>query len=232
MTCRLISRIALIAFFSYFSSSDMKSTPTDAQERLPADLAFAACDTDNTPAVSDRHLQPLSDRMIGDIEAKNMARESAILVRIFKEESELEVWKEDKAGRYALLWTYPMCRWSGELGPKIKQGDRQAPEGFYTITPNMMNPNPNYLAIDTGGPNAYDRANGRTGAFLMTHGDCSSGGCYANDLRADGTNLRAGPRIVLEWTKIIPDPGISVPYDPPEHGQASRLAAPNVLDNA
>jgi hypothetical protein len=78
------------------------------------------------------------------------------------------------------LKTYPICRWSGELGPKVKLGDRQAPEGFYTITPGQMNPNSNYyLAINTGFPNSYDRANGRTGEFLMIHGDCSSAGCYA-----------------------------------------------------
>ena len=125
-------------------------------------------------------MQPLSDRMLADIESKNMAKESPILVRVFKEESELEIWKEDKSGRFALLHTYPICRWSGELGPKIKQGDRQAPEGFYTITPGLMNPNSNYyLAINIGFPNAYDRANGRTGAFVMIHGDCSSAGCYA-----------------------------------------------------
>ncbi len=109
-----------------------------------------------------------------------MAKKSPILVRIFKEESELEVWKEDQSGRFVLLRTYPICRWSGELGPKIKQGDRQAPEGFYTITPALMNPNSSfYLAINMGFPNAYDRANGRSGAFLMIHGDCSSSGCYA-----------------------------------------------------
>ena len=88
-----------------------------------------------------------------------MSKESAILVRIFKEESELEVWKEDRNGHFALLKTFPICRWSGDLGPKIKEGDRQAPEGFYTITPGLMNPNSNYyLAINTGFPNAYDRA--------------------------------------------------------------------------
>lgn len=125
-------------------------------------------------------MQPLSDKMLAEIENKNMAKESPILVRIFKQESELEVWKEDKNGQFALLKSYPICRWSGELGPKIKQGDRQAPEGFYTITPGLMNPNSSYyLAINTGFPNAYDRANGRTGAFLMIHGDCSSAGCYA-----------------------------------------------------
>jgi murein L,D-transpeptidase YafK len=147
---------------------------------ISAAVALAGCDTDGTPAVNGRHMQPLSDRLLADIESKNMAKESPILVRIFKEESELEVWKEDKTGRFALLRTYPICRWSGELGPKIKQGDRQAPEGFYTITPSLMNPNSQYyLAINTGFPNAYDRANDRSGAFLMIHGDCSSAGCYA-----------------------------------------------------
>ncbi|HLK81731.1 MAG TPA: murein L,D-transpeptidase family protein [Xanthobacteraceae bacterium] len=109
-----------------------------------------------------------------------MPRESPILIRIFKEEAELEVWKQDAEGKFALLKTYPICRWSGELGPKIKEGDRQAPEGFYTITPGQMNPNSNYyLAFNLGFPNAYDKANDRTGAFLMVHGDCSSAGCYA-----------------------------------------------------
>jgi murein L,D-transpeptidase YafK len=78
------------------------------------------------------------------------------------------------------LKTYPICRWSGDLGPKVKEGDRQAPEGFYQITPGLMNPNSNYyLAFNLGFPNTYDKANDRTGAFLMVHGDCSSRGCYA-----------------------------------------------------
>jgi len=152
-----------------------------ASAAIAAALALAGCNTETgTSAVNGRHMQPLSDRMLAEIESKNMVKESPILVRIFKEESELEIWKQDKSGRFALLHTYPICRWSGELGPKFKQGDRQAPEGFYTITPGLMNPNSNYyLAINTGFPNAYDRANGRTGAFLMIHGDCSSAGCYA-----------------------------------------------------
>ena len=111
---------------------------------------------------------------------RNMPKRSPILIRIFKEESELEVWKQDTTGRFELLKVYPICRWSGDLGPKITEGDRQAPEGFYTITPGLMNPNSNYyLAINTGFPNAYDRANDRHGGFLMIHGDCSSRGCYA-----------------------------------------------------
>jgi murein L,D-transpeptidase YafK len=151
-----------------------------AAAAICAALALAACDTDGIAPATLRSLQPLSPQMLAEIDKRNMSKESPILVRIFKEESELEVWKEDQSGRMALLKTYPICRWSGDLGPKVKQGDRQAPEGFYTITPSLMNPNSNYyLSINLGFPNAYDRANGRTGSFLMIHGDCSSAGCYA-----------------------------------------------------
>jgi murein L,D-transpeptidase YafK len=147
---------------------------------VAAAVALAGCNTESTSGLNGRHMQPLSERMLADLESRKMAKESPILVRIFKEESELEVWKVDKTGRFALLRTYPICRWSGELGPKIQQGDRQAPEGFYTITPGLMNPNSHYyLAINTGFPNAYDQANGRSGQFLMIHGDCASAGCYA-----------------------------------------------------
>ena len=149
-----------------------------ASSAVVAAITLAGCG--GRPVTSARHMQPLSERMLAEFKAKKMEKESPILLRIFKEEAELEVWKQDDSGRFALLRAYPICRWSGELGPKIKTGDRQAPEGFYSITPGLMNPNSdNYLAINTGFPNAYDRANGRTGAFLMIHGGCSSSGCYA-----------------------------------------------------
>jgi murein L,D-transpeptidase YafK len=141
---------------------------------------LAGCGVDPTPSVSSRHVQPLSEKTTAELDKKNMGARSPILIRIFKEEAELELWKENDTGRFALFRTYPICRWSGELGPKIKSGDRQAPEGFYSITPEQMNPNSNYyLAFNIGFPNAYDKANGRTGGFLMVHGDCASVGCYA-----------------------------------------------------
>ena len=146
---------------------------------LAAAIALAGCDADKlTP--NGRALAPLSEKMLATLAEKNMDKGSPILVRIFKEESELEVWKKNRDGEFALLKTYPICRWSGDLGPKKREGDRQAPEGFYTITPAQMNPNSNYyLAFNTGFPNAYDRAHGYTGSELMVHGDCSSRGCYA-----------------------------------------------------
>lgn len=152
-----------------------------ASVALLAAVALAGCQTDgsvsNLPA---KALKPVSAAMRAELEKKQMPLESPILVRIFKEEAELEVWKQDANGQFALLKTYPICRWSGELGPKIKQGDRQAPEGFYAITPGQMNPNSSYyLSFNLGFPNAFDRAYDRTGQFLMVHGDCSSAGCYA-----------------------------------------------------
>jgi murein L,D-transpeptidase YafK len=117
---------------------------------------------------------------IKEMEALNMDRAAPILIRIYKEESTLEVWKQDRSGKFALLNSYPICKFSGNLGPKIMQGDHQAPEGFYDIAPNQMNPNSSeYLAFNTGFPNAYDRSLGRTGSFLMVHGGCRSVGCYA-----------------------------------------------------
>ena len=114
------------------------------------------------------------------MEGLNMERAAPVLVRLYKQESVLEVWKQDRTGRFALLTTYPICRFSGKLGPKVSEGDRQAPEGFYDVTPEQMNPlSHEYLAFNIGFPNAFDRSLGRNGSFLMVHGGCRSVGCYA-----------------------------------------------------
>ncbi len=127
-----------------------------------------------------KHLRPLSPQTIAKLKAIGSSPSEAILIRIFKEESVLELWKRRADGTYKLFKTYDICRWSGLLGPKFKEGDKQAPEGFYTVTPGRMNPNSSYyLSFDTGFPNKFDRAHGRTGSNLMIHGDCSSAGCYA-----------------------------------------------------
>jgi len=134
-------------------------------------------DSNPLPAKATKELPPA---LLALLRQKKMPKHSPIVVRIFKEEAELEVWKQDSSGHFQLLKTFPICRWSGDLGPKLHQGDRQAPEGFYTVTPELMNPNSNYyLAINTGFPNSFDKANNRNGSLLMIHGDCSSMGCYA-----------------------------------------------------
>ncbi len=113
------------------------------------------------------------------LEGTGLALGDPVLIRIFKEESALEIWVR-KDGRFKHALTYPICTWSGRLGPKLREGDGQSPEGFYFASSRQLNPNSNYhRAINIGFPNAFDRAQGRTGTYLMIHGSCVSIGCYA-----------------------------------------------------
>lgn len=123
---------------------------------------------------------PIPAKLQMEMRENGMSTKDPVLVRIFKQESELELWKRDKTGKFALLKTYPMCRWSGKLGPKTTQGDRQAPEGFYTVNANRLNPASKFhLSFNLGYPNRLERAKGYSGSALMVHGACSSAGCYA-----------------------------------------------------
>ena len=100
-----------------------------------------------SPQVAGQGDKGMPAELLSLLRQKKMAKNSPILVRIFKEEAELEVWKQDATGRFQLLKTYPICRWSGDLGPKLYEGDRQAPEGFYTITPGLMNPHSSFYLV-------------------------------------------------------------------------------------
>ncbi len=104
---------------------------------------------------------------------------SPIYMRIFKAEQILELWiKVGKA--YKLLNTYPILKTSGILGPKEYEGDRQNPEGIYFVTKGRLNRFSKYhLAINIGYPNKLDRELGRTGSFIMIHGNKKSIGCFA-----------------------------------------------------
>ena len=148
---------------------------------LAGGVMLAGCNSDEISLASNAKAnRPVPPKLIAEMTEKDMDLQSPILVRLFKQEAELEVWKQDRSGRFALLKTYPICRWSGDLGPKVREGDRQAPEGFYSISPAQMNPqSAYYLSFNTGYPNAYDKALGHSGSQLMVHGDCSSRGCYA-----------------------------------------------------
>jgi murein L,D-transpeptidase YafK len=143
-------------------------------------LVPARCLGEDANQLPEKATKELSPELLSLLHKWKMPEHSPIILRIFKEEAELEVWKQDTTGRFHILKIYPICRWSGDLGPKLHEGDRQTPEGFYSITPKLMNPNSNfYLAINIGFPNAFDKANDRDGSFLMIHGDCASSGCYA-----------------------------------------------------
>src|SRR3954471_11004047 len=145
-------------------------SPPEATTKEPA----------KAPKLPAKATKKLPAELLSLLQQKKMPIHSPILVRVFKEEAELEVWKQDTTGHFQILKTYPICRWSGDLGPKFWEGDGQTPEGFYSVTPAQMNPHSNYyLAINIGFPNSFDKANKRDGSLLMIHGDCRSAGCYA-----------------------------------------------------
>ena len=139
-------------------------------------MALAGCNYSNLPKAE----RPVPSVLVAKMRQLAMKDTAPIFIRIFKEESQMEIWKQQDDGRFALLKSYSICKWSGKLGPKKQEGDRQAPEGFYTVTRAQMNPDSNYyLSFNIGYPNAYDRSLGRTGSNLMVHGACSSSGCYS-----------------------------------------------------
>ena len=141
--------------------------------------ALGACQ-DSSFRSSGRAYAPIPSDVLALMSSKGTNAHQPILIRTYKKEAELEIWKMRADGRYVHLKTFPMCRWSGQLGPKTREGDRQVPEGFYTITPGQMNPNSNYyLSFNVGYPNAYDKAHGYTGGLIMVHGACSSAGCFS-----------------------------------------------------
>ncbi len=141
---------------------------------------LAGCDDSYLDTGPGRSEHPISTATLAQMDKIDTTPSAPVLFRAYKKEAELEIWKMKSDGRYALLKTYPICRWSGQLGPKKVEGDMQVPEGFYTIAPGQMNPNSHYyLAFNVGYPNAYDRAYGRTGGSVMVHGVCSSAGCFS-----------------------------------------------------
>ena len=141
---------------------------------LPFILPF--CRAGSRPERALKQKGPELAKSLGKIGAK---LGDPVFIRIFKEEKELEVWVKP-GQKFKLFRTYPICKFSGELGPKLREGDGQSPEGFYRVEARQMHPTSRYhLAFNIGFPNEYDRFHKRTGSFLMVHGNCVSVGCYA-----------------------------------------------------
>lgn len=141
---------------------------------LAAVLAFNAVAANNVSQRTRQKLQtelPMLNLQLGD----------EVLIRTFKKESRLELWmRPQKKSQFLLFRTYPICFYSGDLGPKLQTGDKMTPEGFYAITRKRLNPYSRFhLSMNIGYPNRYDRAWGRTGSLLMIHGACDATGCFA-----------------------------------------------------
>lgn len=166
-------RMFLVFGVVLFIATQITGVPLfkEAQERARR-IIERNLPVETTAAIARRSLQ-------GRLAAADVSLGDETFIRIFKQEAELEVWMKGESG-FRRLHTYPICKHSGFLGPKLKEGDKQAPEGFYAVTAKQLNPGSrHYRAFNIGFPNEYDRAHGRTGSALMVHGGCTSIGCYA-----------------------------------------------------
>lgn len=152
----------IVPLLLYFYSTGVLSAEIPSSER--SKRAIASVETQLKNALSEQGL------IYG----------APIFVRIFKHPGVLELWVESAGGEFEHFKSYDICTYSGNLGPKLEQGDNQSPEGFYFVNPGRLNPwSQFHLSFNLGYPNTYDRYHGRTGSALMVHGNCVSIGCYA-----------------------------------------------------
>ena len=177
---------------------------------LAAAGLLSACQVGGLPA----DLAPIPNEVMRQVTAIGSTPASPIYVRIFKEEEEFELWKRRPDDTYALLDSYEICAWSGVLGPKFAEGDRQAPEGFYTVGQAQMNPNSSYhLSFNIGYPNVLDQALGRN--RVQSHGAWRLlfGGLLCDDRRDGRNHLRARPRGLPRRPALLQCSCLSIPDD-------------------
>lgn len=133
-----------------------------------------------TSARADSAIASVESVLKNELSAQGLKYGAPIFIRIFKVPGVLEVWVESNDGTFVNFKNYDICTFSGNLGPKLKEGDKQSPEGFYFVNSGSLNPwSQFHLSFNLGYPNKYDRVHGRTGSALMVHGNCVSVGCYA-----------------------------------------------------
>ena len=143
--------------------------------RIPS---FTAQETPSSPR-SREVVSRVAPKLAAALIRRGLSLGAPVYMRVFKEERRLEVWVKGPS-KLELFRTYRVANFSGGLGPKRREGDLQAPEGFYYVSPSGMNPWSSYhLSFNIGYPNAYDRVKGRTGSAIMIHGNVASIGCFA-----------------------------------------------------
>jgi len=163
MTGRIVFVYLLFSIFS-FSGMNAQSFKAEQQKAPRVKAAYAE----------------KWEGLKAEMKKKNMDPNGfELFIRVFKHEKLVEVWlKPQNEKEYRLFKTYPICYYSGDLGPKRKQGDGQVPEGFYSIA--VFNPYSSYhLSLGVSYPNASDKIIGKSnlGGDIMIHGNCLSIGC-------------------------------------------------------
>ena len=179
MQMKLLLAAVLASGLSSCSGDDARNTTNENGQAKPIVVPVFNKQTVPSSRRSRNAIAAIAPSLVRDLEEKALAYGAPVFIRIFKEEKELEVWLKQREA-FELFRTYDIVAMSGRLGPKLREGDRQAPEGFYFVTPSRMNPNSRFhLSFNLGYPNIFDRAHQRTGSALMVHGNRVSIGCFA-----------------------------------------------------
>jgi len=209
------------------------SRRSSPRPRSAAGVLLAGCNSDEISLANNAKAnQPVPPKLVADMAAKDIGPAIADAGPAVQAGSRTRSLEAGSLRPLRTAETYPICRWSGDLGPKVREGDRQAPEGFYSISPGQMNPqSAYYLSFNTGYPNAFDKALGRSGSQLMVHWRLFVARLLRHDGRADRGNLSLGARILLRRPARVPTAGLSVQDDAAEHGQTSQQPEHAVLEN-
>ena len=149
----------------------------------------------------------------GRLSAQGLALGAPVFIRIFKREFELELWMR-RDGRFQRFAVYPICRWSGRLGPKLEEGDGQAPEGFYTVDAKALNPASRWhRSFNLGFPNAFDRAHARTGSLRHGARRLRVGRLLCHDRSRGGRDLAPGDGGAERRSEALPCARLPLPHD-------------------
>jgi len=167
----------VIMFSSSCTTTTRNSVLPHGKYAQNADFLTQQAINNKLKSIRDKNFSVLRTEMV----LKGLSINNPMFIRAFKTEMTLELWVQSTySPEYKLFKTYNICKKSGRLGPKLKEGDLQTPEGFYSVTKDRLNPNSQFfLSFNIGFPNEYDRHHNRTGSLLMIHGNCLSKGCLA-----------------------------------------------------
>jgi len=188
MRLKINIHLPITLFSVNFKQSEKTKNIIGEMHKLKLNILFLSIFISLNAFAIEIPTSPRADRSIAKVEQplkkelldKGLEYGAPIFIRIFKNPGVLEVWLESDDEKYVHFKDYEICTFSGNLGPKLKEGDNQSPEGFYFVGPGRLNPWSRFhLSFNLGYPNKYDRHHGRTGSVLMVHGNCVSIGCYA-----------------------------------------------------
>ncbi len=139
----------------------------------------------------------------------------SLRMEAFKAEQLLHIYLKGDSSDWKRVRTYPFCKFSGQLGPKLKEGDRQIPEGIYKVA--VFNPKSKfYLSLGLDYPNERDMLiadPNSPGSDIYIHGGCQTVGCIPI------TDEKMAELFLLAKSAAAHIEVVILPFDPSEQNK-------------